>query len=67
MRPLATHGPQRERDPGDADPSEDRHGAAGQHGRQDQLEQGHGITEALLERTEGAVPTRNHESDALSG
>ena len=42
-----------------ADAGEDGHGPAGPHSRQDQLEQGHGIVKALLERTERAVPTTN--------
>jgi hypothetical protein len=41
---LATNGPQRERDAYAADRGEDRHGAAGPHWRQNELEQGDRVT-----------------------
>ena len=43
-RQLATSGSQRERDPHAANPGEDRHGAAGPHLGQNQLEQGDRVT-----------------------
>jgi hypothetical protein len=60
-----TNGPQREGDPYDGNPGEDRHGPAGPRGRQDQLEQRHRVTQALLKRAERAVPSSDYESNAF--